>query len=63
MRIAFYAPLKSPDHPVPSGDRRVALTIRLDEELHRRLLDARRRLAKTSQTILIEAIDAHLARL
>jgi len=24
MRIAFYAPLKSPDHKVPSGDRRVA---------------------------------------
>lgn len=24
MRIAFYAPLKSPDHPVASGDRRVA---------------------------------------
>lgn len=24
MRIAFYAPLKAPDHPVPSGDRRVA---------------------------------------
>jgi glycosyltransferase involved in cell wall biosynthesis len=24
MRIAFYAPLKSPDHPTPSGDRRVA---------------------------------------
>ncbi len=24
MRIAFYAPLKSPDHPVPSGDRRMA---------------------------------------
>jgi glycosyltransferase involved in cell wall biosynthesis len=24
MRIAFYAPLKSPDHPIPSGDRRVA---------------------------------------
>lgn len=24
MRIAFYAPLKSADHPVPSGDRRVA---------------------------------------
>lgn len=24
MRIAFYAPLKPPDHPVPSGDRRVA---------------------------------------
>ncbi len=24
MRIAFYAPLKAPDHPVPSGDRQVA---------------------------------------
>ena len=24
MRIAFYAPLKAPGHPVPSGDRRVA---------------------------------------
>src|SRR5689334_23157095 len=24
MRIAFYAPLKPPNHPVPSGDRRMA---------------------------------------
>src|SRR5579862_8629012 len=24
MRIAFYAPLKAPNHPVPSGDRRMA---------------------------------------
>jgi glycosyltransferase involved in cell wall biosynthesis len=24
MRIAFYAPLKAPDHPAPSGDRRMA---------------------------------------
>ena len=24
MRIAFYAPLKPPTHPVPSGDRRMA---------------------------------------
>jgi glycosyltransferase involved in cell wall biosynthesis len=24
MRIAFYAPLKPPTHPVPSGDRRIA---------------------------------------
>mgnify|MGYP001817642043 CR=1 FL=1 len=23
MRIAFYAPMKSPDHPLPSGDRQV----------------------------------------
>ncbi len=24
MKIAFYAPMKSPDHPIPSGDRRMA---------------------------------------
>src|SRR5260370_14036195 len=24
MRIAFYAPLKAPDHPMPSGDRQIA---------------------------------------
>jgi hypothetical protein len=24
MRIAFYAPLKPPNHPTPSGDRRMA---------------------------------------
>jgi len=24
MRVAFYAPLKPPDHPMPSGDRRIA---------------------------------------
>ena len=24
MRVAFYAPLKAPDHPVPSGDRTMA---------------------------------------
>ena len=24
MRIAFYAPLKAPDHPVPSGDRTIS---------------------------------------
>lgn len=24
LRIAFYAPLKAPDHPVPSGDRQMA---------------------------------------
>ena len=23
-RMAFYAPLKAPDHPTPSGDRRMA---------------------------------------
>ncbi|MFB3078991.1 MAG: hypothetical protein ACE1Y4_13415, partial [Lysobacterales bacterium] len=24
MRIAFYAPMKSPEHPNPSGDRQIA---------------------------------------
>ena len=24
MRVAFYAPMKPPDHPLPSGDRRMA---------------------------------------
>ena len=23
MRVGFYAPMKPPDHPVPSGDRRM----------------------------------------
>lgn len=27
MRLAFYAPLKSPDHPVPSGDRAMARAV------------------------------------
>ena len=27
MKIAFYAPLKAPDHPVPSGDRTMARAI------------------------------------
>ncbi|WP_165225105.1 glycosyltransferase family 4 protein [Affinirhizobium pseudoryzae] len=27
MKIAFYAPLKSPEHPVPSGDRLMALQL------------------------------------
>jgi glycosyltransferase involved in cell wall biosynthesis len=27
MRIAFYAPLKPPDHPVASGDRQIARTL------------------------------------
>ncbi|MEO1733391.1 MAG: glycosyltransferase family 1 protein, partial [Pseudomonadota bacterium] len=26
--IAFYAPLKSPDHPTPSGDREMARNLR-----------------------------------
>jgi len=37
MQIAFYAPMKPPDHPVPSGDRRMArlLMAALREAGHR----------------------------
>ena len=28
MKIAFYAPMKPPDHPVPSGDREIARALR-----------------------------------
>ena len=27
MRLAFYAPMKSPTHPVPSGDRKIARSL------------------------------------
>jgi len=45
MRIAFYAPLKPPDHPVPSGDRRVgrALIAALDRAGHEVRLASRLR--------------------
>jgi glycosyltransferase involved in cell wall biosynthesis len=39
MSLAFYAPLKSPDHPTPSGDRRMA----------RALMDALRRTGQRVQ--------------
>jgi glycosyltransferase involved in cell wall biosynthesis len=37
MHVAFYAPMKAPDHPLPSGDRRVArlLVAALREAGHR----------------------------
>ena len=43
MRIAFYAPMKPPTHPVPSGDRRVAsmLMQALDAAPHRCRLASR----------------------
>jgi glycosyltransferase involved in cell wall biosynthesis len=45
MRIAFYAPLKPPDHPVPSGDRRMArlLLAALARAGHESVLAARLR--------------------
>jgi len=45
MRIAFYAPLKPPDHPVPSGDREMArgLWSALQRAGHQPVLAARLR--------------------
>lgn len=42
MRIAYYAPLKSPDHPVPSGDRLMARMLRaaLERAGHRVVLES-----------------------
>lgn len=33
MKLAFYAPMKSPDHPVPSGDRRMGRLLRAALEM------------------------------
>lgn len=45
MRVAFYAPLKPPDHPVPSGDRRMGrlLLAALRQVGHQVLLASRLR--------------------
>lgn len=45
MRIAFYAPMKPPDHPTPSGDRRMArlLISALEQAGHETLLASRLR--------------------
>lgn len=45
MRVAFYAPLKAPDHPVPSGDRRMARLLMAALELggHQAILASRLR--------------------
>jgi glycosyltransferase involved in cell wall biosynthesis len=68
MRLAFYAPLKPPDHPVPSGDRRMAqLLARAWEqaghqvELASRL--ASRRAEGAAQQAVAEAAAAERARL
>ena len=48
MRIAFYAPMKSPRHPVPSGDRLMARQLMQALEL----LDAEVRLASEVRTYI-----------
>jgi len=54
------APLESIS--LGDGGHRVALTIRLDAELHQRLQNARDRLGRTGQDILMDSINAYLER-
>ena len=67
MRIAFYAPLKPPDHPVPSGDRRLgrALIAALGSVGHEVVLASRLRswegAGDTARQRRIERLGRHLA--
>ncbi|MHA1113211.1 MAG: glycosyltransferase family 4 protein [Alphaproteobacteria bacterium] len=68
MRVAFYAPLKPPDHPVPSGDRRMAaLLMRAlrqgghDVELAARLR-GRDPGGDPARQARLRAVGAHLAK-
>lgn len=64
MRVAFYAPLKPPDHPTPSGDRRMArlLMEALRAGGHVPVLASRFR-SRDPTGARIEAIKAQGARL
>jgi glycosyltransferase involved in cell wall biosynthesis len=64
MKIAFYAPLKPPDHPVPSGDRLMArqLIAALEIAGHDVQLVSRYR-AYASEAIPLTGIEDELARI
>jgi glycosyltransferase involved in cell wall biosynthesis len=61
VRIAFYAPMKPPDHPVPSGDRRMArlLVAALESAGHRVCLASRLRAFEGRGEAEIQARIAH----
>ncbi|WGF86251.1 glycosyltransferase family 4 protein [Marinivivus vitaminiproducens] len=67
MRVAFYAPMKAPDHPVPSGDRRMArqLIAALEHAGHRVELACRLRSydgrGDTARQARLRAIGGRLA--
>jgi glycosyltransferase involved in cell wall biosynthesis len=67
MRVAFYAPLKPPDHPIPSGDRLVArlLVEALRRAGHEVFLASRLRsrdLGDDRRQARLEALGDRLAR-
>ncbi|HEY7764035.1 MAG TPA: glycosyltransferase family 4 protein [Aestuariivirgaceae bacterium] len=65
MKIAFYAPMKAPDHPVPSGDRQMATLLikALERGGHEVLLASRLRAymsrpsSETLKTLLASSRD------
>lgn len=70
MRIAFHAPLKPPDHPVPSGDRQIArlLMAALRQSGHEVQLVSRLRTREPDgdaerQRLLLDKADREIARL
>ncbi|MEP5732023.1 MAG: glycosyltransferase family 4 protein [Sulfitobacter sp.] len=70
MRLAFYAPMKSPDHPVPSGDRNIARALMAalthmgaDLTLASRLRCRDGRGDVAQQRILVEEAQAEISRL
>ncbi|GAB2177656.1 glycosyltransferase family 4 protein [Dongia sp. agr-C8] len=77
MRIAFYAPLKAPDHPVPSGDRTIArllvaamkqggATVEIASRIRSRIaepsLDAQQAMAKKGRAAAKRLIAKYRAR-
>jgi glycosyltransferase involved in cell wall biosynthesis len=64
MRIAFYAPLKPPDHPVPSGDRSMArlLMRALAEAGHDVVLASRLRAGAGEESLAAQTAIRQAAR-
>ncbi len=71
-RIAFYAPMKAPDHPVPSGDRRIGRLlmdalgmipgVTVDLACHLRSRDATGQKAARVQALGVRCAEALLRR-
>lgn len=61
MKIAFYAPLKPPDHPVPSGDRQMARNLVRTLQLGGYDVEAVSRLRTYCDTPALPALEAAAA--
>ena len=56
MNVLFYAPLKSPDHPVPSGDRLIGVQLLTEDQQIFLASD-------TGKAIRFSATDARYSRM